>query len=113
MFCGHDLFDLGDDLGVLFGDIVLLHRVVGQIVQLNRRHARLLAANEMMSNGFPVAHANGLLAAVAVELPVEPGVFLLEVVLTQQGRDKADSVGVVGRLSARDFGQCRHDVPEG
>ena len=57
---------LGDEVGVLGGEVGLLGGVRGEVVQLPGRVGGLA---EAAAEGFPFAHEDGLLAAVAGEVP--------------------------------------------
>ena len=59
---------LGDEVGVLGGEVGLLGGVGGKVVQLPRRIGVL---GEAALDGFPIAHQDGPLAAVAGEIPCD------------------------------------------
>ena len=113
-----DFFESGEDLRIFRGDVGGLSGVGGEVVEFGfhgagRRGGCGLggfaggAGTEILADGFPVADAHGLLAAVAGRFTVEERARLLRA--AEERWEKADTIDVARGASggAGGFEECR------
>ena len=80
-----------DNVRMRGGDILRFRHVRGEVIKLGSRRGRLLRrAKEPAMKQFPIAHADGLLAARAEELAIEKRPRRLR--LAQERGGEADAV---------------------
>ena len=105
------MFDLGDDPGMLPGDVMTFPGVRIQVIELDGCIGVMVYPDPV---AFPAAHPHGLLPFRFVEFPVQKAVCGLVGGVSQKGRQKRQPVHMLyrrGSVGERD--DRRHEVPEG
>src|SRR5215475_15368615 len=105
MLALHDLSEAPDDVRIFIGQVNPLANVSRQIVKLDPR----VTLMEVAPHAFPIARADGLLPAVAAEVPEEKFMFLLPPDSGER-RQQTNAVDVGRRFHAGHFGERRHQV---
>lgn len=102
--------DFRDHIGIEGGNIVGFIDVGGEVVEMD---GGLGIFGEIKANGFEGTHADGLLFSLLMEFPIEVGMLFLLGGLSQERREKGDSIGLARDWNLGKFAEGGEKIPVG